>query len=156
MSDEGGHCMVRSDSSWVMVTWDPPPTEWLTDRHNWIYYLPCKISLSKDTLVVILEYLPCIVENLCEVSPSYAASEAEAKRREEEARRRVEQERKRQVRMHKSIWKNKLHSKPAKARKKVLMIVNRTWPCLIETDLSEFCVWKHEDKRNSISQSCGR
>ena len=46
-----------------------------------------------------------VAENLCEVSPSYAASEAEAKRREEEARRRVDQERKRQVRMRKSIGK---------------------------------------------------
>ena len=49
--------------------------------------------------MVKLDHFPCIVENLCEVSPAYAASEAEAKRREDEARRRVEQERKRQVRM---------------------------------------------------------
>ena len=55
--------------------------------------------------MVTLNYLSCVVENLCEVSPSYAASEAEAKRHEEEARRRVEQERKRQVRVRKSIGK---------------------------------------------------
>ncbi len=46
---------------------------------------------------VTLMTLRHVAENLCEVSPRYAASEAEATRREEEARRRVQEERARQV-----------------------------------------------------------
>ena len=40
----GRPCTVRSNASWVMVTWRPPsPPLWTdrqTDRHEWKHYLP--------------------------------------------------------------------------------------------------------------------
>ena len=37
---KGLPCTLRSNASWVMVTWGPPPTCGHTDRHVWKYYLP--------------------------------------------------------------------------------------------------------------------
>ena len=57
---DGGPCIVRSNASWVMVTWEPLPCEWndwLMDRHSWKYYLPTtslasgKIFLSHGNAV---------------------------------------------------------------------------------------------------------
>ena len=42
-----GSCKMRSNASWVVVTWEtPPPTLW-TDRHNWKHYLSAT-SLTGD------------------------------------------------------------------------------------------------------------
>ena len=39
-----GPCTVRSNVSWVMVTWDTPPPRW-TSRHIWKHY-PSAASLT--------------------------------------------------------------------------------------------------------------
>ena len=62
MSGEGGimargTCTVRSNASWVMVTWGLPQTEWQIDyhRHLWKHHLPA-ILLTGGNKIIVRKY----------------------------------------------------------------------------------------------------
>ena len=44
-----GACPVRSNLSWVMITWEPPPPLWI-GRHDWKHYLLATSMVSDNDI----------------------------------------------------------------------------------------------------------
>ena len=50
---QGVPCTVGSNASWVIVTWDPPCVNRMTDRQDWKHYLPATSLAGGNNIVCV-------------------------------------------------------------------------------------------------------